>query len=85
MEKELSILQNIKQVSPPADLSDKIWREVLSQRAENISWYKVAVAACFLGGLLFSGIYATSSSKANESDQLLDAYNLSNSYNLYHE
>lgn len=84
MENELNILHNIQQVEPSDELLAKIWREVLRKRVETISWYKVAIAACFLGGLLFSGIYVSTSSKSSD-DDLVNMYQMSNSYDLYHE
>lgn len=84
MENELNILHNIRQVEPSDELRAKIWREVLRKRVETVSWYKVAIAACFLGGLLFSGIYVSTASKSSD-EELVNMYQMSNSYDLYHE
>ncbi len=79
-------LEYVHQVEPPADLESRILQSIRQNKLNQVSYFKVAVAACFLILLLTIEIrwsQQQSSKQSLSEDASFFQLNVNN--NLYHE
>lgn len=85
MDQLLNQFKTLRQAEPPANLEDRIWQAVLSQKNQSLSPLKVALAACCIGVILFVEINLATSGRTNETKQVKNEFGLTTDYDLYHE
>lgn len=85
MDQLLNQFKTLRQAEPPANLEDRIWQAVLSQKNQSLSPLKVALAACCIGIIFFVEINLVTSGRTDKTKQTKNEFGLTSNYDLYHE